>query len=115
MQINNAFCLIFYFWHARMHSLAQIEHQNSGLKVKTTTQQQMTAGRTAPGMSLLASSLLASLKQVALVVGQCAGKADAIASGILALCLQQSCFARHQAFFQVCHGKHPHHIRGGNP
>lgn len=83
--------------------------------MKTTIQQQMTAGRTAPGRALLANWLLASLKQIALAVGHIAGKADAKTSGILASCRQQPCCQRHQAFFQACLGKHPHHIRGGNP
>jgi hypothetical protein len=58
MQIIFTFSLLLAFWHVRMHSLAQQwapPTPDTGLTVKTMTQQQMTTERNALGLSLLAS------------------------------------------------------------
>jgi hypothetical protein len=82
-------------------SLSTNLHQIQGLNVNTITQQQMTIGRNAFGLSLLASQLPASLKNTGAALEQraCGGH-------------------RHQpnaASFCGYRWEHAHHIRGGNP
>ncbi|MES2879347.1 MAG: hypothetical protein V4713_13105 [Pseudomonadota bacterium] len=69
--------------------------------MNTTTQQQMTTGRDALGLSLLASQLLATLKHTVAAIEQ-------LARGL----------HRHhpeQANFCGYRWDNAHHIRGGNP
>lgn len=69
--------------------------------MNTTTQQQMTTGRNAFGLSLLASQLLATLKH-----------------GVAAFQQRATRLHRHhpdQVNFCDYRWEHAHHIRGGNP
>ena len=92
--------------------------------MNTTTQQQMTTERSAPGLSLLASRLLASLQGTAMTAFKRISKAQrngqqAAASLLDAALNQRARFVRHhepvQASFCGYQWQHAHHIRGGNP
>ncbi|MCY0912039.1 hypothetical protein [Massilia antarctica] len=127
MQIIFDICLLSDFVHVRMHSLAQQEHQPQhrpqGLTVKTTTQQQMTTQRPARGLSLLASSLLASLQVAVLAALQGAGAAGlkgyrSLAAALDALDAQPApSYHQHRQWPAFCgtHWEQTNNIRGGNP
>ncbi|WP_157778297.1 hypothetical protein [Massilia violaceinigra] len=127
MQIIFDICLLSDFVHVRMHSLAQQEHQPQqrpqGFTVKTTTQQQMTTQRAARGLSLLASSLLASLQVAVLAALQGAGAAGLKGYRTLAAALdaRRSLPApyshQHHQWPAFCgaNWEHTNNIRGGNP
>jgi len=90
--------------------------------VNTTTQTQMTTERSAPGLSLRASRLLASLQGSATFkrIGQAQRAGQQAAASLLdAVSNQRACCVRHpepvHARFCGDQWTHAHHIRGGNP